>query len=239
MSLEQRLYDPALMAGAVNSNVVPQAITAASTTALAVGANGTTNPVLQIDTNTASVATGVKVTGAATGTPAIIAAIGSGTDESLTISPKGAGNVKINGQLRSVVSGSGATVTLTKDQSGSVVLFDRAAGIVFTLPANTPGMIFDFFVSVTITSGAAKVITAAGTELLVGTIINTDTDSSDAVASWKALVASSYIAVSMNGTTTGGIKGDWLRFTCLNSTTWNVEGMTLGTSTVATPFATS
>lgn len=152
------------------------------------------------------------------------------------------GNVAVTGTLthkRNVVSGSGATVSLTAAQSGSTVLFDRAAGIVFTLPANAPGLQFDFFVSVTITSGAAKVITATGTELLVGTIINTDTDSSDAVASWKSLVAASNIAVSMNGSTTGGIKGDWLRFTCLNSTTWNVQGLTLGTGVVATPFATS
>jgi hypothetical protein len=152
------------------------------------------------------------------------------------------GNVTVAGTLARktpIISGSGATVTLTAAQSGSTVLFDRAAGIVFTLPANAPGMQFDFFVTVTITSGAAKVITAAGTELLVGTIINTDTDSSDAIASWKSLVAASNIAVSMNGSTTGGIKGDWLRFTCLNSTTWNVAGFTTGTGTVATPFATS
>lgn len=239
MTIQQKNYDPALMAGAANSVVLPQTITDSTSSALAVGANGATNPVVQVDCSTASVATGVKITGAATGTACAIAAIGSGTDESLTISPKGAGTVKVNGNLRPVVSGSGATVTLTKDQSGSVVLFDRAAGIVFTLPANTPGMFFDFYVTTTITSNAAKVITATGTELLVGTIFNTDTDSSDAVASWKSLVAAGNVAVSMNGSTTGGIKGDWLRFTCLNSTTWNVSGFTLGTGTVATPFATS
>lgn len=239
MAIQQKNYEPALMAGAANADVLPQTITAATSDALAVGANGATNPVLTIDASTSSVATGVKITGAATGTACAIAVIGSGTNESLTISPKAAGTVKVNGQIQPIVSGSGATVTLTKDQSGSAVLFDRAAGIVFTLPANTPGMVFDFFVTVTITGGAAKVITAAGTELLVGTIINTDTDTSDAVASWKSLVATSNIAVSMNGSTTGGIKGDWLRFTCLNTTTWNVSGFTLGTGAVATPFATS
>lgn len=239
MTIQQKNYDPALMQGAANTVALPQTITDATNSALAVGANGATNPVFLIDASTSSVATGLKITGAATGTPVALAAIGSGTDESITIAPKGAGTVKVSGQIRPVVSGSGATVTLTKDQFGAVVLFDRAAGIVFTLPANTPGGWFDFFVTVTITGGAAKVITAAGTELLVGTIFNTDTDSSDAIASWKSLVATSNIAVSMNGTTTGGIKGDWLRFTCLNSTTWNVSGFTLGTSTVATPFATS
>lgn len=239
MTINEKDYNPALMQGAANSSVCPQTIQDATSGALAVGPNGATNPGLQVDGSVASAATGVKVTGRATGTRASIEAIGSGTDEGLNILPKGAGTILINGNVKPIVSGSGATVTLTKNQSGSTVLFDRAAGIVFTLPANTPGMYFDFFVSVTITGGAAKVITAAGTELLVGTIINTDTDSSDAVASWKSLVATSNIAVSMNGSTTGGIKGDWLRFTCLNSTTWNVQGLTLGTGVVATPFATS
>lgn len=239
MTIQQKNYDPALMQGAANTVALPQTITDATSSAFAVGPSGATNPMFQIDDSVASAAVGLKITGRATGTAVSLDVIGSGTNESLTISPKAAGNIKVNGQIQPIVSGTGATATLTKDQSGSVILFDRAAGIVFTLPANTPGMVFDFFVTVTITGGAAKVITAAGTELLVGTIINTDTDSSDAVASWKSLVAAANIAVSMNGTTTGGIKGDWLRFTCLNTTTWNVQGFTLGTSTVATPFATS
>lgn len=239
MTIQQKDYDPALAQGAANTVALPQTITDATSSALAVGANGATNPAFLIDNSTSSVATGLKITGAAAGSAVALAVISSGTNEGATFSPKGAENIKINGQKAPIVSGSGATVTLTKDQSGSAVLFDRAAGIIFTLPANTPGMFFDFFVTVTITSNAAKVITATGTELLVGTIINTDTDSSDAVASWKSLVAANNIATSMNGSTTGGIKGDWLRYTCLNSTTWNVSGFTLGTGTVATPFATS
>lgn len=240
MTISQKNYDPALMQGASNSNVLPQAIQDSTAQAFAVGPAGATNPVLNVDASTASQASGLGITGAATGVAVALAAIDSGSTGLMTLAGKGTGGyVKVLGNVSQVVSGSGATLTLTKSQSGSAVLFDRAAGIVFTLPANTPGMYFDFFVTVTITGGAAKVITASGTELLVGTIINTDTDSSDAIASWKSLVATGNIAVSMNGTTTGGIKGDWLRFTCLNTTTWNVQGLTLGTSTVATPFATS
>lgn len=239
MTIQQKDYDPALAQGAANSNVLPQTITDATSSAFAVGPNGATNPMFQVDASASSAAVGVKIIGKATGTNAQLQVIGSGTNEGLDILPKAAGNIRIQGNKNMVVSGQGATKTLSVSDSGSTVLFDRAAGIVYTLPSAAAGLYFDFFVSVTITSNAAKVITAAGTELLVGTIINTDTDSSDAVASWKALVGSSYIAVSMNGSTTGGIKGDWLRFTCLNSTTWNVQGLTLGTSTVATPFATS
>lgn len=141
---------------------------------------------------------------------------------------------------KNVISGSGSTRTLNENESNSLVLFDRAAGIVFTLPAAcNPGTTFEFVVTTTITSNAAKIITGAGTELMVGQILNCDTDSSDAVAIWKSLVATSNIAVSMNGSTTGGIKGDRIICTKANSTTWIVTGTTTGTGTVATPFATS
>lgn len=141
---------------------------------------------------------------------------------------------------RPVISGLGATRTLNPDETGSLILLDKADGIVITLPtAPVPGTFFEFAVSVTCTSNSYKVITGAGTELLVGSIVNCDTDSSDAVAIWKALVGSSYVSVNLNGSTKGGIKGDFFRLTCLNSTTWQVSGVTNGTGTVATPFATS
>ncbi len=101
------------------------------------------------------------------------------------------------------------------------------------------GMWFEFMVTVTSTSVGYKVITGAAAELMVGQIVNCDTDSSDAVAIWKALVGSSYIAVILGGadTTKGGIKGDRFKVTNVNSTTWVVEGNTNATGTVATPFS--
>lgn len=138
-----------------------------------------------------------------------------------------------------VISGQGATRTLNENESGSVCLFDRAAGIVYTLPTGAePGTYFDFKVATSVTSNAAKVITGAGTELLVGSYRNVDTDTSDATASFRAN-GSSHVAVSMNGTTTGGLVGTQLRFTCLSATQWAVEGNVHGSGTVATAFATS
>ena len=138
-----------------------------------------------------------------------------------------------------VISGEGATRTLNETESGSTCLFDRAAGIVYTLPtAPTPGTFFDFIVTTTITSNAAKVITGAGTELLIGGYMNVDTDTSNAVAAFTGN-GSTHVSVSMNGTTTGGILGTKLRFTCLSSTRWMVEGIVQGSGAVGTAFATS
>lgn len=139
---------------------------------------------------------------------------------------------------QNVISGQGATRSLNANESGSVCLFDRAAGIVYTLPVAKVGTYFDFAITTTITSNAAKVITGAGTEFLIGGYVNVDTDTSNAVAVFTGN-GSTHVAVSMNGTTTGGVLGTMLRFTCLSSTRWMVEGHVLGSGVVATSFATS
>lgn len=139
---------------------------------------------------------------------------------------------------RNLISGQGATRTLNENESGSLCLFDRAAGIVFTLPTAKVGAYFDFVVTTTVTSNAAKVITGAGTELLIGGYTNVDTDTSNAVAVFTGN-GSTHVAVSMNGTSTGGRQGTVLRFTCLSATLWQVEGMMMGSGVVATAFATS
>ena len=139
---------------------------------------------------------------------------------------------------RNVISGQGATRALNENESGSLCLFDRAAGIVYTLPAAAPGAYFDFMVTTTVTSNAAKIITSSGTQLLIGGYTNVDTDTANAVATFTAN-GSTHVSVSMNGNTTGAVAGTRLRFTCLSSTRWMVEGMVLGTGVVATAFATS
>lgn len=139
---------------------------------------------------------------------------------------------------KKVIQGQGATATLSQGDSGSTVLFDRAAGIIFTLPAPVVGTVFDFIVKTTITSNNAKIITNTGTVFLQGGYINVDTDTSNAVAAFTGN-GTTHVAVTMNGTTTGAVAGTALRFECVSATMWQVSGIVLGTGTVATAFATS
>jgi len=162
-----------------------------------------------------------------------------------TITESTTGNgVKIIGQELNIVSGSISSVTLTTQQSGSVILMDRAAGITFTLPiatSSTVGMYYDFVVTTTVTSNGYKVITGAATEFLIGGYTSVDTDSSNAVAVFIGN-GSSHISVNMTSASTnatGGILGTKLRFTCLSTTRWMVEGIVQGAGTVATAFATT
>ena len=145
--------------------------------------------------------------------------------------------VKVNS-----ISGSGATVTLTAAQSGSTVLFDRAAGIVYTLPTPEVGLLYKFFVSTTITSNAAKIITNAAAVYLLGNVLSNTVGATPAANDGPKTFAgngTTHIAISMSGTTTGGIIGTWIECECISSTLWAVRGVVCASGVIATPFATS
>lgn len=144
-------------------------------------------------------------------------------------------------QKANLVSGSGSTVTLTAAQSGSRILMDRAAGIVFTLPTPAVGLYYDFIVTTTVTSNSYKVITDAGTTFLIGSVVAIDTDSTNALSAYvgngSTHIALTQAAASTNAT--GGIQGSWVRFTCVSATLWEVTGVIQAAGSPSTPFATS
>ncbi len=68
-------------------------LTSNNAAAFVIGANGATNPVWQVDAATASVATGLKATGAAAGAGVTLAAISSGANENFNLAAKGTGTI--------------------------------------------------------------------------------------------------------------------------------------------------
>lgn len=145
----------------------------------------------------------------------------------------------LNHTQATVISPTGATHTLRAEDSGALCLFDRAAGIVYTLPAPEVGLYFDFAVRTTITSNSATV-SAGATRFITGALLSIDTDTSNATVGFVA-DGTSHITVAMNGTTTGGVAGTRYRLECIGTTastrTWVISGHVLGTGVVATPFA--
>lgn len=144
---------------------------------------------------------------------------------------------KIRGNHRQVISEGVATRTLLQGESGALCIFGLAAGVVYTLPAPVVGMQFEFAVSVTITSNAAKIITDAATTFLLGEVFMYST----ATASGAGFAANGTTirALSANGSTTGGIIGERYRVTGISTTQWLIEGVQVGSGTLATAFATS
>lgn len=139
--------------------------------------------------------------------------------------------------MPNVISGVGATRTLLQSEHGSTCLFDAAAGNVYTLPTPVAGLYFDFATTVTVTSNAAKVITSGSSVFLLGSvdmIINTSATTLAALAN-----GTTHVAISSNGSTTGGVQGSFFRVTAISSTQWVISGMVSGSGSLATPFATS
>ena len=148
------------------------------------------------------------------------------------------GNASMHtGSHRLVISDGVSARTLLAKESGALCLFDRAAGTVYTLPAPVIGMNFEFQTTTTITSNAAKVITDATTTFLLGTVdmvINTSATTLAALGN-----GTTHVAISSNGSTTGGVQGDSYKVTAISSTQWVITGLVSGSGTLATPFATS
>lgn len=137
-----------------------------------------------------------------------------------------------------VISGVGATRTLTQGETGSLCLFDVATGVVYTLPQCKAGLTFTFVVSVAVSSNAHKFITNSATEFLVG---GCGSFSSAVAEGGDAFAANgtTHRAMSSNGTTTGGQPGQLVTVTGISDTQWVVTGNTIGSGTMADPFATS
>lgn len=112
---------------------------------------------------------------------------------------------------------------------GLVVCMNSATGFIVTLPAATGnGNYFDVLVTVTNSSGN-HVIKTGGSDVLVGTVSVASTASSA-----SAGAQSTNSTITMNGTTTGGLKGSWFHFVDIASGVWFVEGNAIASGTATT-----
>jgi hypothetical protein len=130
-----------------------------------------------------------------------------------------------------------------------------AANVVLTLPAintsanvsssgpgndpntaNNEGVVYTIWVPTTIATSSLKIGTN-GTDKFVGTILGVDTDSSNALVAYTAAASNDFI--NFNGGTTGGVAGSWVQIVAIAANKYMVNGIALGTGTVATPFADS
>ena len=102
--------------------------------------------------------------------------------------------------------------------------------------ANNEGVVYTIWVPTTIATSSLKIGTD-GTDKYLGTIFGVDTDSSNALVAYTAAASNDFI--NFNGTMTGGVAGPWVQIVAIAANKYMVNGIALGTSTVATPFADS
>ena len=99
---------------------------------------------------------------------------------------------------------------------------------------NNEGVVYTIWVPTTISTSSLKIGTN-GTDKFVGTILGVDTDSSNALVAYTAGATNDFI--NFNGTTTGGVAGTWVQIVAIAANKYVVNGIALGSGTVATPFA--
>jgi hypothetical protein len=102
--------------------------------------------------------------------------------------------------------------------------------------SNNQGVVYTIWVPTTIATSSLKIGTD-GTDKYIGTIFGVDTDSSNALVAYTPGASNDFI--NFNGGTTGGVAGTWVQIFAIAALKYMVNGIALGTGTVATPFADS
>ena len=170
----------------------------------------------------------------------LVTSTGSGMD--LTSFGSSAGpNIKVP-----VVSLTDATKTVTVAESGTIFTLNRAAGVVVTLPAATPGLRYEFYVETALTSNNYTVNAATSADTLTGVlqlidiaILDSHVDLNDnVITTGFSFPAAADHQLVTNKTTTGGLAGSHWIYTCITDSKWQISGTNICSSgaTLATPF---
>lgn len=134
-----------------------------------------------------------------------------------------------------IVNATAATLTVTEaDHDSKVVTLNRAAGIAVTLPAASgSGTKLQFIVGTTVTSNSTT-IKVVGDDTMTGLALLAQ-DAADTAVAFETAADSD--TITLNGSTTGGIKGDCIELIDVAADLWWVRVVGSATGTEATPFS--
>lgn len=137
-----------------------------------------------------------------------------------------------------IVNVTASTLTVTAAAHGDrIVTLNRAAGVAVTLPAFTGSGYKYTFVIMTATSGGSQVFTATGAFLFGGIPQNNDTGASNLFGVSVATNAGGFTTITMDGSTQGGRKGDWITIQDIGTSQGLVTGMLNASGTEATCYS--
>ncbi len=126
-----------------------------------------------------------------------------------------------------------AATTLNRvTHAGTIINVNNTTGFIITLPSSTgKGDVYELFYIATVGSGSA-VVRVTTTDIMQG-VIHLTTD----IGGSSLPTAADTDTITMSGSTTGGVKGTWLRFKDASAGIWLLDGALICTSTEATPFS--
>lgn len=129
------------------------------------------------------------------------------------------------------------TASLTVDDRNAETLntINAAAGLTITLPAAIgSGKKFDFLLGTTVTSNNVIIQVANPTDVMAG-VVTMAQDAGDTAALFETTSTSD--TITMNGSTKGGIKGDFVTLKDAAAGLWQLIMTCQGTGTEATPLS--
>jgi len=127
-----------------------------------------------------------------------------------------------------------ASTTLGPSDADTCIVINAAAGATISLPtAVGSGYTFKVFIGTTVTSGSVVIKRGLSSDIMQGVILNAS--ATNVETGWSA--GSNGNTITLNGSTSGGIKGDYFLFTDAIAGLWTVDGLTSGTGTIVTPFS--
>ena len=143
--------------------------------------------------------------------------------------------------VNSVVESVTGNDTLTAADSGKTFVFADAAAVL-TLPDSGGGDIIGWsakFISNFTATGQEVKNADTTNEIIVGALINSDTDDDNSTKAWNAEIADGFSSVEFTGVPEGAI-GSYFVLTNIAADRWLVEGIVIQEGgSEATPFATS
>lgn len=129
-----------------------------------------------------------------------------------------------------------ADVTLTQEEhAGRLGYFDVAAGAAVTLPRATgSGAIYKFFIKTTITSNNAVIKVANADDVIQGNVFAVSDAADNAIG---FVDADTTDTITLNGTTKGGVRGDYVEVQDVIAGLFSVRALLSASGTEATPFS--
>lgn len=130
-----------------------------------------------------------------------------------------------------------ASATLSKkSHADTVLLLSAAAGLTMTLPASSgDGTTFRFFVKTTVTSNNDIIQVANSTDVMQGSCVMATAAASDNVVAFETAATSD--TITMNGSTKGGLIGDYIELQDVSLGFWQLKMVCQGTGSTVTPFS--
>ena len=141
-----------------------------------------------------------------------------------------------------------ATYDIESTESGTLYVYDRAAGSTITLPTAEVGMEFEFYIKTAVTGDSLIINADSSSDTLVGGVqifdlsdkgSHTAMNEDVATIGWSQPAAADHQIVMDGATTTltkGCAAGGYIKYTCVDAALWLVQGQLIGDGTLVTPF---